>query len=309
MVKPSYPNQRIGTVSALCAALNTTEAEIQKVACNPERYCEEFKTVKKNGKFRNIVKIFGPLKDIQQSIKHNLLDRVQMPNYLTGGIKRRDFQFNAQCHCNSKILIQEDIKNFFPSITKDQVKHIWTDFFKFSDEVATLLTKLTIYKEHLPQGAQTSVCLANLVMFQSEPKFYEWCKVRQLNYTRYIDDICISSRRKISSEKKTEIIKKLYGMILGAGFTPQRSKHQCSTAAHRMEIMGQVVNRGKPTLTREYKRKVRAIVHNLQIKRGERLSKQDPEFRSAIGMINHLSRFHPKEASKLKENLLKCCSA
>lgn len=307
MIEPLYPHQRIGTTRALCAALDITEILVQEVALFSERYYTESQTLKKNRKIRNIVIVLDPLKGIQASIKRKLLDKVHMPDYLTGGIKHRDFLLNARCHCNSKILIQEDIKNFFPSITANQVKQIWTHFFNFSDEVATLLTKLTTYKGHLPQGTQTSVCLANLVLFQYEAKFYEWCKAQQLDYTRYIDDICISSQRKISIKKKTAVIKKLYGMLLRAGFAPQRSKHQCSTAAHRMEIMGQVVNGKKPTLPKEYRRKVRATVHTLKVTKGGCLSKQDPEFLSALGRINHLGRFHIKEAKRLREDLLKCC--
>ena len=237
-----------------------------------------------------------------------MLDKVQMPDYLIGGIKQRDFRLHAQHHCNSEILIQEDIHNFFPSITMDQVKRIWTDLFKFGDEVAALLTKLTVYRGSLPQGAKTSVGLANLVLFQYEAQFYEWCKKRQLSYTRYIDDISISSHRKITTDEKTIIINKLYGMLLKAGFKPQRSKHQCSTASQRMEIMGMVVNRGKPTLTQEYRRNVRALIHTLHMTSRGRLNKQTPQFLSAMGKINHLGRYHPKEAERLKEKLLECCN-
>ena len=307
MIKPLYPHQRIGTISALCAALNKAEIQVREVALFPESYYKESQTLKKNGKKRDIVIVLEPLKGIQTSIKQNLLDKVQMPHYLTGGIRNRDFLLNARRHSNSKILIQEDIKNFFPSITADQVKQIWTHFFKFSDEVASLLTQLTTYDGHLPQGTQTSVCLANLVLFQYEAEFYNWCKGQGLIYTRYIDDICVSSHGILSKEGKTAVINRLYGMLLRAGFTPQRSKHQCSTASQRMEIMGQVVNGNKPTLPREYRRKLRATVHNLQVNRGDRLSKQDPEFLSAMGKINHLSRFHANQAKKLKEDLLKCC--
>ncbi len=307
MIKPLYPHQRIGTIRALCAALDIKEMVVQEVALFPESYYLESQTLKKNGKIRDIVIVLEPLKGVQASIKQNLLDKVQMPHYLTGGIKHRDFLLNAKKHCNSKILIQEDIKNFFPSITADQVKQIWTQFFKFSDEVASLLTQLTTYNGHLPQGTQTSVCLANLVLFQYEAQFYKWCESQGLIYTRYIDDICVSSYRILSKEEKTNVINRLYGMLLRAGFTPQRSKHQCSTASQRMEIMGQVVNGSNPTLPKEYRRRLRATVHNLQVNSGDGLSKQDPEFLSAMGMINHLSRFHTKQAKKLKEDLLKCC--
>ena len=303
----SYAYQRIANIDSLSLALVIRKEELIAIASEVDKYYHETTIPKKNGKERQIVWVDSRLKEIQASIKRHILDHVLVPCYLMGGVKGKDFKSNAQQHCESRIIIQEDIKDFYPSITDLHVHNIWKKFFKFDESVSKLLTQLTTFKGVLPQGTSTSVALANLAFFEREGMFFQWCKARQLNYTRYIDDICISSRRKISKKFKSKIIRKLYGMIIGSGFKPQRSKHQSSTSGRRLNIMGQVVNKKNLTLPYEERKKIRATIHNLKAGKKGFLIKQSTEFRSAMGKVNHLGRYHPKEAEKLKEVLLECC--
>ncbi len=60
------------------------------------------------------------------------------------------------------------LKKFYDNIKKERVYLIYSQFFNFPHEVSELLTKLTTYKNKVPQGACTSSYLANLIFFNSE---------------------------------------------------------------------------------------------------------------------------------------------
>ena len=182
------------------------------------------------------------LKDVQRRIKSEILDRVHFPDYLTGSIKGRDYKTNAALHVGAKIVISEDIGSFFPSTSTHRVFDVWRGFFRFSDEVANLLTCLTIRAGELPQGAITSPHLANLVFWRDEPRLQHSLAERGITYSRFVDDISVSCKAAIIDQEKTTVIAAIYGMILKNGYKPKRSKHELSTGQRRMSVTKLSVN-------------------------------------------------------------------
>ena len=63
----------------------------------------------------------------------------------------------------------------------------------FSPDVASVITKLTTFKGHLPQGAPTSTTLANLVFLPTGLKLNEIAKQHNLRFTIFVDDVTFSS--------------------------------------------------------------------------------------------------------------------
>lgn len=96
-------------------------------------------------------------------------------------------------HISMPILITMDIKNFFPSVSHFQIKAALKSR-GIPDDVAKLITRLTTHKQHLPQGAPTSVELGRLVL---HPVALD--VKRALNstgtkcaFSMYVDDVIIS---------------------------------------------------------------------------------------------------------------------
>lgn len=63
----------------------------------------------------------------------------------------------------------------------------------YSPDVAHILTQLTTFKGHLPQGAPTSPTLANLVGLNYDKLLLDICIKNNLKYTRYVDDLWFSA--------------------------------------------------------------------------------------------------------------------
>lgn len=262
-----------------------------------------FAEQKSDGTIRQTFDAKPLLKEIQSRIKLEILDRVKFPSYLTGGVKGRDYKTNAELHVGATIVIAEDIGNFFPSVTDEKVFEIWRFFFRFSEPVARLLTKLTTKDGVLPQGASTSPQLANLVFWREEPVLQAKLANEGIVYSRFVDDVAVSSKTFISNEKKKELVGAIYMLMRRNGLKPKRVKHELMTRRDRMTVTKLTVNQ-KAGLSKKVRSKIRAAVHRLEVAATPESSIHN-EFDSVLGKVNHMARFHPGEARLLKTRLQK----
>jgi hypothetical protein len=260
---------------------------------------------KKDGSTRETWDAYRKLKRVQGYIKSRILDHVRFPLYLHGGIRDRenprDYARNAALHAGQSVLINEDVADFFPSTTAEQIDEIWRVVFRFPDDVATCLTKLTTRRGALPQGAITSNHLANLAFYREEPLLEAHLKARGLRYSRLTDDISISSSLRIAPTVKSDIVRAVYGMLHRAGYTPKRQKHSLFTQKGSMRVNNLVVN-CRAALPRTERDTIRAQVERLIVAN----ARHDGPTEAAahvIGRLGKLARFHPAKAEKLKARL------
>lgn len=301
---PSFKGQPIRQIASLAKALGCPVSKLRYVSAHAsDLYRVAQEVPKSDGTVRYTFDAKPLLKNIQRRIKIEILDRVIFPDYLTGSIKGRDYKSNATLHQGAKIVISEDIGNFFPSTSHNRVFEVWRNFFRFSEEVAEVLTLLTTRNHELPQGAITSPHLANLVFWKEEPRLHDSLVAQGIIYSRFVDDISVSSKEVISTEQKTKIISSIYGLIKRNGYEPKRRKHELTTAKQRMTVTKLTVN-SKPGLPKNERSRIRASVHRLELmKQGKVDGDWIREIRSVVGKVNHLARFHPGEAATLKKRL------
>lgn len=141
---------------------------------------------------------YGRLKEIQQRIKSRILDNIELPDFLYGGVKGKTNITNAKRHQGNKYKFTTDIKKFFPSISWHLVYGMFLAN-GFSHDISSLLTKLTTYKGMLPQGCKTSTSIANLVFIPVDIEINSFCKQKNITYTRFVDDIGMSSPKNFKS--------------------------------------------------------------------------------------------------------------
>lgn len=309
--RPLYNGPSIGSLGALARVLGVSSIEeLSDVADNAHRFYRPGKTVEKNGKKRKTIKTIGKLRLIQGRIKGRLLSRLKFPRYLQGGVKDlefpRDHVRNAALHAGSRLVITQDVRKFYPSVEPDHIKMIWQHFFNFHPDVAQCLTKLTTYNNQLPQGTVTSNYLANLVFYDLEPELVSKLSELSVRYSRYIDDITMSSDNFLDKGLQTLAICEVVGMMSKWGLRPKREKHQIMSAAGRMQIHGLNVNRSSPTMNRKDRSSIRNQVHKLELL--AQVDRTDPNFEkfftSMGGIVSCLKRLHPDEADALRQRLV-----
>lgn len=302
---PFYPCEPIRSLSALSLALGIPELRLRRIADVANRLYRVASIIEKpDGSKRYTFDAYFRLKEIQIRIKERILARVEFPSYLNGSLKGRSTRKNAEAHLGAKISITEDIAQFFPSITESIVYAMWSGLFQFSCEVASLLTQLTVKDGEVPQGAVTSTYLANLALWLHEPELVKKFEGQGLTYTRYVDDITVSSSRRLVVGEQTAIVSAIYGMLIRFGLRPKRAKHEVQTARRRMTAT-KLLNNTKVSQPKEKRQAVRAAVFQLEQRaafgeRDEGLAKELARVSCRVGM---LATYHPGEAALLKVRL------
>jgi hypothetical protein len=311
MKAPVYPNRQIGSVKSLALLLSISPAQLIRLANQAQQFYSppSKPTFKSNGELREIYRVRDPLYSLQQKIKKRILQTCYYPSYLQGSVPnrdaRRDYITNAYLHTKKRIILCEDISNFFSSIRASQVERMWQYHFHFPGDVANILTKLTTYRGMVPQGASTSSFIGNLIFWDKEPQLVEDLEGRGFHYSRYVDDITISAERYVSQDELQEITSKLYAMLLSKGIKPNRKKRAVQSNSGSMTVHKLPVNSGKPTLGRRKWSQVRTEVKQIEnIAADKRNTKEyKTKYESLYGKIASMARIEPQKAQPYIDRL------
>jgi len=272
----------------LAEMTNASAEQLEVFILNKERAYSSFEIPKKVKGYRRIDAPSKPLKNVQRWILDHILYKLNPGKYAHGFVPTRSIFTNAKKHVRKQIVMCIDIKDFFPSINLKKVRN----YFKiigYNDRISLVLAELCTFNFRLSQGAPTSPMLSNLIAYSMDQKIASFCKLRRLSYTRYADDITISGGR-ILPKYKNLIRKK----IERAGFKINVEKTRVLCRGSCQRVTGIVVNE-KPSVGRQYKRNLRAILHNLLIN-GPNFENRsnDPLFRERIlGRISHVINIEP----------------
>lgn len=301
----------INSFSSLAQALRVSEEFLNECLAIPEhqRYKKpRKKQFKKDGSLREVLNPCGQIRKIQTHIKNNLLESNKIiiwPPYIYGVAKRnktdksaKDFVASATEHCKCKTLLKLDIVDFFQNIGKDEIFRIFNILYKYPVKISAALTNLCTFNGHLPQGAITSSHLSSLVLFDSEPDLVRRLSYKELKYTRYIDDISVSSK---IHNYKMDLVKKIIVEVLeDKNLSINENKTEISSnLITSSKVHGLLIHKDKPILPSEYKRNLRAAIHQIKMARalpnGRTNSGYRERYRSVLGRTYHMKRLgHPK---------------
>lgn len=139
---------------------------------------KSFSIPKKNGKSRNISAPILSLKKLQRWILDNILYKVHISEKSHGFYPNRSIATNASYHIQQIIILNIDLKEYFPSIVFPRV----FGFFKaigYNNKIAFFLTHICTYNDQLPQGAPTSPMIANIISWQLDSRIDDFCKKKR----------------------------------------------------------------------------------------------------------------------------------
>ena len=150
----------------------------------------------------------------------------------------------------------------------------------------------------------TSSYLANLVFWNQEPRLQAKLVRKNIVYSRFVDDISVSSKQFLAEEDKTALIAQVYGMLKRHNYKAKRRKHEIFTSGRRMITTKLMVN-SKPALPSEARQNIRAAVHALEqrVLSGERGSEIATELNRVTSRVGNLGILHATEATPLKARL------
>lgn len=293
-----YPHAYINTIASLSLALKVPIESLNRLENTSHDYFRLHEIEEKpDGSLRKKYNLLPELKSLHRKIVYNILKKCEFPFYIKGSIKGGDYIVNASLHSHRRLLIKLDVSNFFDSISNDQVYRIWKDFFNFDADVASMLTNICCFEGHLVQGAPVSSYLANILFWKSEPSIVQQLEYQNILYTRYVDDISLSSSHKLTKEEISRYIKCVKKMMREHGVKSKRRKTKILSASKNMSLHNLNVNSQNPSLPKQKRDKIRADLHKLQEKTACDFSDLKI-IRSLHGKINSTKRTNPAFYSK-----------
>ncbi|MCG8148804.1 reverse transcriptase family protein [Moraxella sp. PS-22] len=308
MAEFAYPHRPIASLEKLAIVLDTTVAELDFLSQNANNFYFKVKSIQKaDGSYRDTYDVRDRLKTIHAKIVKNFLRIIDYPDYIQGGVPHRDYLSNTAMHTAKQVVISEDITNFFSSVSRTIIYQVWSRFFKFAPVVCECLTNLVTYQGFLVQGAKTSGYLCNLIFWNREQLLVDTLTSQGFTYSRFVDDITISSPKVITSEHKTEVIAKTYGMLQSCGVKPNRKKHHIMPKGSSQKVHRVNVVTNKPTFDKKERSAIRAAVHECEIHFSKSKSSSEYEklFNTTMGRVQKIKRLHIEEANKLLARLQK----
>ncbi len=247
----------------------------------PSSQYKSFTIPKKSGGVRTIYAPSEELKSLQRALS-SLLQDCQQEIYKSKGpkfkstlshgfVRERSIMTNAVMHLNKKSVLNIDLKDFFDQFNFGRVRgfFISNTNFQLDPVVATVIAQIACYDNKLPQGSPCSPVISNLITHSLDIRLASLAKDNSCTYTRYADDITISTREKdfpvnLMSEEAGEYSpgKKLESEIRRAGFEINHKKTRIQYKDSRQDVTGLIVNK-RPGVKCEYWRTVRSQCHAL----------------------------------------------
>ena len=247
-------------------------------AYSRKNFYNVFAIPKKNGKHRIIYAPVNELKVIQKKIAY-ILNLIYIPRKnVYGFVKSRDSLENAKLHVKRPYILNIDLKDFFHQFNFGRVRGKFITGYHIGKEAATTLANLLCVKRVkydgsvdtiLPQGAPTSPIISNMICQSFDQDMFDFTKKRSMVYSRYADDIVISSKDDmtisgvISYSETYDLIlgESLLNVFVKNGLLINQEKVKLSSKYGRQMITGVVVN-CRTNIKHEYISDVRSMLYH-----------------------------------------------
>lgn len=233
-----------------------------------ERNYKVYKIKKHNGNYRTIYSPNPMLKCIQKNILKNILEDQSISKYAKAYHKNISLKDNAKPHLNQKTIMKLDIIDFFENIEYPLIYNTCFNNAYYPKSIGHLLTYLCTYESRLPQGAPTSSYISNLVMKDFDEEIGKWCEERNINYTRYSDDMTFSG-----DFNPQEIIKKVRKLLYKLNLKLNNKKIHIIKNSQQQNVTGIIVNK-KLQISSKYRNNIRQSIYYIK----------------KYGLQNHLSK-------------------
>lgn len=308
----------ISSIENLAVALGLSVEEIERAVNLPSesKYTKKFQP-KLDGGERKAYNPHRYIRQVQRKVNERILSApsiIEWPDFVFGSIPNtkkgeeeevhKDYVSCAKRHCEAKCLMRVDVKDFFDNIHRDTVFDIFHNFLNYPENVSEILTDICTYQDFLPQGALTSGYLACLCLYDLEPSVVKRLERKGLVYTRYVDDIAVSS--KVHDYDFSFAKKVIDKMLLSKDLPVNEDKtHVFRLSSEPLVLHGLRISFKEPRLPAKEVSNIRAAVQSAEkLARvpGYRTTRVYRKyFNQCMGRVNKLGRVgHNKHSSLVK---------
>lgn len=230
---------------------------------------------KKTGGQRAISAPRRKLAGCQCWVLTQVLEKLHAEPPAHGFVRHRSVVTNATPHVGRRVVVNLDLRDFFPSVTFRRVKGLFRKV-GYGEQVATVLALLctepprvpvtfddkrfyvALGQRVLPQGASTSPAITNALCRRLDRRLQGLARRHGFTYTRYADDLTFSGDE---PPRVGRLLKSVKAVVVDEGFQVHPTKTRVMRSTRRQEVTGVVVNH-RVGVPRDELRALRATLHN-----------------------------------------------
>ena len=300
----------VGRLRALC---------FTRTASTTHHYVR-FQLPKKTGGMRLISAPLPRLKAAQAWVLEHVLAKVALHEAAHGFRPGRSIVTNARPHVGARVVVNLDLKDFFPSVGYPRVKGVFARL-GYSEATATVLALLCTEPDvteveldgrryfvsegtrRLPQGAPSSPALTNLLCRRLDARLTGAARKLGFVYTRYADDLTFSASGP-GPQDAGELLRLVRWVVRQEDFTPHPDKTRVLRRGRQQEVTGVVVN-DKPGVDRQTLKRFRALLHQVEKSgpEGKHWGSGRDVLASALGFAHYVAMVDPVKGKALEHKV------
>jgi RNA-directed DNA polymerase len=277
-----------------------------------------YEIAKKTGGVRCISAPKPALARAQRWVWSHVLAPIAPEDAAHGFVPGKSIVTNAAGHVGRAVVVNLDLRDFFPSVTFRRVKGLFQKL-GYNEHVATVLALLcteppriaaeldgkvyhvALGTRMLPQGACTSPALTNVLCRKLDRRLAGLACRHGYAYTRYADDLTFSGD---NAKAVGRLLRSVRSILEEEGFTEHPRKTKVMRRARRQEVTGLTVNE-RPKVSRQELRELRAILHNATVHGLASQNRQGrPDFAAYLrGRVAFVCMVDPARAEPLRAAL------
>ncbi|NOX16081.1 MAG: hypothetical protein GXP61_08675 [Epsilonproteobacteria bacterium] len=249
---------------------------------NPLNFYVSFK----NNTGRELFSCNEQIKKIHKRLQK--LFNVEKSDYLKSGVKKESHITNVKFHKNSNFFLLLDIKNFYPSITKQKIKKQLITTYNQSSDVAEIISNMVTVPQEKALGKRalvTGSVLSQFFAYMINKKMFDELdkisKEENIRFSLYVDDLTFSSNVPVSYLFYT----KVYNIIRKNGYIIHSGKIYRGKIGNKSKITGVHITKYGFRLLDRHKIKIREIIKNKDY-----LENNKP----LLGLLNYALQVNPK---------------
>lgn len=262
----------MGVKAKLLADLPFNQRELDVLLeTAPKRYKRHF-IEKRNGRGkREIAQPTAEVKLLQAWVSSNFLKSMSIHEAATAYREGKRIKDHAMPHLKTNFLLKLDFVDFFNSIkAQDFTKYLSNQYKELSPEDIRLLANILFMRVpgsrvlRLSIGAPTSPMISNIVMYDFDSKLTEKCAAIGVKYTRYADDIALSTNQPNVLSEVFVFIQNFCKIQRSPKLKINENKTVFTSRKHLRKLTGIILTpERKLSIGRERKRLIRATFHRM----------------------------------------------
>lgn len=250
---------------------------------------------KRNGKgTRTIAHPSKELKYLQRLIIPMLREVLPIHKKAYAYESLKGIKQNAELHKNSKYLLKLDFQDFFPSIEPKLFFNIFKSHnLSLSDRDEYLLSHLLFRKKfrggkfELSIGAPSSPFVSNAIMFFFDKVIDEMCIARNIDYSRYADDLTFTTNTKDILFEIPKLVEKTLKLKTSEKIKINSEKTVFSSKGHNRHITGiTLTNQNTLSIGRDRKRLISSMVYRFNC--GLLTFDESTKLKGLLGFAKHI---------------------